>query len=148
MDRSPSMLRRALRRLSGLVPGGSLRVEVGDARALPHRDGSFDLVAMAFLVHLLPRADAVAALAEAGRVLAPGGRVVVVSHSSPRGRPGRAYRAAWALPGRLVPRLAVGGGPLEDAVPLVEAAGLRPLGEIRAPGVYWSQSLLAAPTRV
>jgi ubiquinone/menaquinone biosynthesis C-methylase UbiE len=133
LDRSPQMLARA--------PAGLGRRELGDARALPFPDGRFDLVTMAFIVHLLPRDEAVAALAEAGRVLAPGGRVVLVSHSSPRGGPGRAYRRAWSLAGPL----AAGGGPIEDAIPLLEAAGLRALREIRAPGIYWSQSLSAAP---
>jgi ubiquinone/menaquinone biosynthesis C-methylase UbiE len=137
LDRSPQMLARAPADLGRRMPG--------DARALPFADGRFDLVSLAFLVHLLPLSDAVAALAEAGRVLAPGGRVLVVGHSSPRGRPGRAYRAAWVLLGRHAPWLVAGGGPIEDAVPLLEEAGLRPLREIRAPGVYWSQSLTAAP---
>jgi ubiquinone/menaquinone biosynthesis C-methylase UbiE len=144
VDRSPEMLRRAPARLrrAGAPP---VRLEVADARALPFEAGVFDLVAMGFLVHLLPRADAVAALREAARVLAPGGRAVVVSHSSPRGRGGRVYRRAWSLCGRLAPGLQAGGGPLVDAVPLLREAGLRPLRQIRAPGVYWSQSLLAAP---
>jgi ubiquinone/menaquinone biosynthesis C-methylase UbiE len=133
LDRSPQMLARA--------PAALGRRALGDARALPFPDGRFDLVTLAFLVHLLPREQAVAALAEAGRVLAPGGRVVVVVHSSPRGGAGRAYRRAWSLAGPL----AAGGGPIEDAAPLLEQAGLRPLREIRAPGVYWSQSLSAVP---
>lgn len=141
LDRSPEMLARARRRLRRLPV--AVRLVRGDARALPFADGRFDLVTLAFLVHLLPRGDAVAALAEARRVLAPPGRVVVVSHSSPRGRAGRAYRAALRLVGRLVPGLGAGGGPIEDTAPLLVEAGLRPLREIRAPGVYWSQSLLA-----
>ncbi len=143
VDRSPEMLRRAparLRRAGAALPA---RLAVADARELPFEDGAFDLVATAFLVHLLPRADAVAALAGTRRVLAPGGRVLVVSHSCPRGRAGRAYRGAWGLCSRLAPGLQAGGGPLEDAVPLLRAAGLRPLRQIRAPGVYCSQSLLA-----
>lgn len=143
VDRSPEMLRRAPGRLRRAGAARPVRLVVADARALPADDGAFDLVAMAFLVHLLPRADALSVLAEARRVLAPGGRVVVVSHSSPHGRGGRAYRRAWSLCGRLAPGLQAGGGPLEDAAPLLRAAGLRPLRQIRAPGAYWSQSLLA-----
>lgn len=127
----------------GRAPARLGRRVIGDARALPFPDARFDLVTIAFLVHLLPRADAVAALGEARRVLAPGGRVVVVSHSSPHGRAGRAYRGAWSLCGHLAPGLRAGRGPLPDAAPLLRAAGLRPLRQIRAPGVYWSQSLLA-----
>lgn len=143
VDRSPQMLARARRRLAGVVPADALRVVRADAAALPVPNGGCDLVTVAFLVHLLPYDEAVAALAEARRALAPGGRVVVVSHSSPRGRAGRAYRAAWARAGRLAPPLVTGGGPIEDIAPLLREAGLRPLREIRTAGAYWSQSLLA-----
>ena len=143
VDRSPQMLARARRRLAGVVPADALRVVRADATALPVPNAGCDLVTVAFLVHLLPYDEAVAALAEARRALAPGGRVVVVSHSSPHGRAGRAYRATWAAAGRLAPALIAGGGPIEDIAPLLREAGLRPLREIRTAGAYWSQSLLA-----
>ena len=50
--------------------------EVGDARRLAHADGSVDVVLLLGpLYHLVERADRVAALAEARRVVRPGGSV-------------------------------------------------------------------------
>jgi len=77
-------------RLLDLVPGhvehararlaeAGLRAEcvVGDARALPWPDGTFDVaMVMGALYHLQDRADRLAALGEARRVLKPGGALV------------------------------------------------------------------------
>ena len=64
---------------SAQIPGC---VERGDALGLPHADGSFDAVlVMGPLYHLERRADRVAALAEAIRVVRPGGVVVVAAIS-------------------------------------------------------------------
>ncbi|MFH9349746.1 class I SAM-dependent methyltransferase [Kitasatospora sp. NPDC017646] len=67
VDRSPAMLRLAARRL----PGAVLRA---DATGLPLRTGAVDAVAMVWLLHLLP--DAAPVLAEARRVLRPGGVLI------------------------------------------------------------------------
>ncbi len=56
------------------VPGVSF--EQGDARATPWEDGSFDAVSIRHVLHALPDADAV--LAEAQRLLKPGGLVYVL----------------------------------------------------------------------
>jgi SAM-dependent methyltransferase len=51
-----------------------LRAEVGDARSLPVADAAFDAVLMfGPLYHLIERRDRIQALAEARRVLVPGG---------------------------------------------------------------------------
>lgn len=53
---------------------GTFAAELGDARALTQTDASFDLVLMCGpLYHLATRAERVTALAEARRVLRPGG---------------------------------------------------------------------------
>jgi SAM-dependent methyltransferase len=67
-DRSTGMLRVASTRLPG-------RVLAADATRLPLADGSVDLVTAIWLLHLVP-AQADAVLAEAARVLRPGGRFV------------------------------------------------------------------------
>jgi SAM-dependent methyltransferase len=68
VDLSLPMLRHAAARLPGLVIAG-------DALRLPVRSGA---VAGAIMIHVLHVVgDMVAALAEAGRVVRPGGRVVV-----------------------------------------------------------------------
>jgi len=68
-DTSAGMLRVAQRRL----PGRGLRAT---ATRLPVRSASMDLVTTIWLLHLLPVADADRVLAEAARVLRPGGAFV------------------------------------------------------------------------
>jgi ubiquinone/menaquinone biosynthesis C-methylase UbiE len=68
-DLSPGMLAIAAERLPG-------RALVASADRLPVRDGSVDLVVMVWLLHLLPIALADTVLAEAARVVRPGGHVV------------------------------------------------------------------------
>ncbi|HEY6595011.1 MAG TPA: class I SAM-dependent methyltransferase [Asanoa sp.] len=69
IDLAPAMLARAYGRLGP-------RVAVGDARRLPVRAGSCDTVTFPASLHVIR--DTAAALAEAVRVLRPGGRVVVM----------------------------------------------------------------------
>lgn len=54
-----------------------------DAAALPHADASCDRVLLFFLLHEMPVAVRRATLAEALRVLRPGGRLVVVDYHRP-----------------------------------------------------------------
>jgi ubiquinone/menaquinone biosynthesis C-methylase UbiE len=54
-----------------------------DATAIGGADGSYDQVLMFFLLHEMPEAVRRAALREALRVLAPGGRLVVVDYHRP-----------------------------------------------------------------
>lgn len=73
LDSSPTMLARA--------PGP---VVEGDATALPYPDGSFGSVALLYVLYHLPEPDL--ALAEAHRVLRPGGLIAVAvpsRHDSP-----------------------------------------------------------------
>ena len=63
----------------------------GDAERLPLRDRSCDGALVAFGVRNL--ADPRAALGEIGRVLRPGGRLVVLEFAMPRGVLGALYRA-------------------------------------------------------
>jgi ubiquinone/menaquinone biosynthesis C-methylase UbiE len=67
VDRSPGMLALATRRLPG-------RVVRGDAPRLPFAPASVDAVVIVWLLHLLP--DPAAVIAEAARVLRPGGVLV------------------------------------------------------------------------
>jgi ubiquinone/menaquinone biosynthesis C-methylase UbiE len=68
---------------------GDLRFDHGDAEALRYTDWSFDAVVANFGVHHLPRPSR--AIAEALRVLRPGGRVAVTSWAAP------AENIAWRL---------------------------------------------------
>ncbi len=69
VDGSPGMLRVA----AGRLPG---RVAVGAADRLPVADASVDLVSTIWLLHLLELRTADAVVAEAARVLRPGGHLV------------------------------------------------------------------------
>ncbi len=76
-DRSPAMLAHV-----PALPAG-WRVETASAHALPLPSASADVVTAAYLFHLLGEDERAAVLAEARRVLAPGGRLVCVTPSRP-----------------------------------------------------------------
>jgi SAM-dependent methyltransferase len=79
VDTSSHMLRVAEQVLEQAAPGSfgrpQIRTIVADLEALPLADGSFDVVA----AQMTPLLDNEAGLAEAFRVLAPGGRLNVVA---------------------------------------------------------------------
>ncbi|MEL7642286.1 MAG: metalloregulator ArsR/SmtB family transcription factor [Solidesulfovibrio sp.] len=72
VDSSPSMLSLAERRTAGLPVGARM----GELEHLPMADGEADFLVICLTLHHLP--DPAAALAEARRVLAPEGRLVVI----------------------------------------------------------------------
>jgi SAM-dependent methyltransferase len=69
IDRSAGMAAVAATRLPG-------RITLGNVIRLPLASGSVDVVTMVWLLHLLGEAEATAAVAEAGRVLSPGGLLI------------------------------------------------------------------------
>ncbi len=73
IDASEAMVANAARRGGG----DNLAYLRGDAGELPFRDGQFDAVCCVGVLHMLERP--MSALAEMVRVLAPGGRLVVVA---------------------------------------------------------------------
>jgi ubiquinone/menaquinone biosynthesis C-methylase UbiE len=105
-DISPGMLRACAE--TAQVIGCDLRVRTADAECLPYEDGSFDLVVGHAFLHHLPEPDR--ALAEAYRVLAPGGALFVAGEPSRAGdrmarAAGRATGLAYRAAGRMVSRL-------------------------------------------
>ncbi|MEK6638237.1 MAG: metalloregulator ArsR/SmtB family transcription factor [Pseudomonadota bacterium] len=76
IDRSPEMLRLARAKLDG----AAIELRQGDIGALPLEDGSADTVILHQVLHYLPAPEA--AIAELGRILAPGGRVLIVDFAS------------------------------------------------------------------
>lgn len=87
-DFSEPMLALARRKLARAGLEGKVEFVWADAAELPFADGSFGAVGIAFALRNLiwrnPHAEQ--HLAEVRRVLAPGGRFVVVESSQPRGR--------------------------------------------------------------
>ena len=76
VDHSEVMVRQAARRNAPLIRAGRVRVRLGDAASLPYPDGRFT---RALAAHSLPFwAVPARGLGELARVLAPGGRAVVL----------------------------------------------------------------------
>ncbi|HYJ78314.1 MAG TPA: metalloregulator ArsR/SmtB family transcription factor [Longimicrobiaceae bacterium] len=73
VDSSPAMLEAARRRLAGHP---AVEVRAGELEALPVDDGELDAALLFLVLHYV--AEPEAALAEARRVLKPGGRLLVV----------------------------------------------------------------------
>lgn len=76
LDISPAMCRYLETKLASL-PTVNVDVLVGNAAELPLADGSVDVVLSNYCLHHLRDADKRRALAEARRVLRPGGRIVI-----------------------------------------------------------------------
>lgn len=85
VDLSPAYLRQARRDLGAW---SWVDLALGAAEALPFPDTSFDLVTCIYLFHELPRAVRARAAAEFGRVLRPGGRLVLVDSFQRGDEPG------------------------------------------------------------
>jgi len=106
VDESPSMLDRGKTLPSGWSVGR------GDARRLRFADATFTVVTAAYLLHVVDAAGRRAIIAEAHRVLRPGGRLITVTPTWPRSRVARMlYRPLAAAAGSSV-------GPLSALRPL------------------------------
>jgi SAM-dependent methyltransferase len=114
----PYMLRRARARAAAL--GRPIRLLATGAETLPFADASFDTVLVAWVLCTIP--EPAAALAEARRVLRPGGNVVFVEHTrSVQAGVARLQAGLNPLWGRLS-----GGCRLDrPAVDLLRAGGFR-----------------------
>ena len=91
LDLSLPMLSRAEAKLARAGLAARAAVVGGDAQRLPLAPETFDGALVAFGIRNV--GDPAAALAEIRRVLRPGGRLVVLEFSTPRGRFGRLYGA-------------------------------------------------------
>jgi ubiquinone/menaquinone biosynthesis C-methylase UbiE len=87
IDTSPAMIAAARERLG---PEADLRL--ADSPELPVDDGCADLVLISLVLHSIGGADAVALLREAGRALAPDGRILVTDF----GTAGLRFPRGWA----------------------------------------------------
>jgi SAM-dependent methyltransferase len=119
VDPSPAMIDTARQRLG---PGADLRL--ADGPPLPVEDGCADLVLISLVLHSISRADAVALLTEAGRALAPAGRVLVTDF----GTTGLRFPRGWATRGfTVVAEVLSGPTHAGNAVAYLRHGGLGPL---------------------
>jgi demethylmenaquinone methyltransferase/2-methoxy-6-polyprenyl-1,4-benzoquinol methylase len=82
IDASPAMLDVARERLG---PGADLRV--GDATRMPYADASFDLILCMLVLHEMEQGMRLSVLSEMQRVLASGGRILLIDyHAGPARR--------------------------------------------------------------
>ncbi|SDH40680.1 class I SAM-dependent methyltransferase [Roseospirillum parvum] len=77
LDHSPDMVRETKRRNAHALAEGRLEVVQGDAADLPFADAAFSHVFCLHAFFFFPQPDK--AIAEMARVLAPGGRLVIVT---------------------------------------------------------------------
>lgn len=94
IDASPEMVERA-RLLAGRA-GSMASYQVASAASLPFEDGSFDVVVSRLVFHHLTGELKIQALAEAHRVLGPGGRLLIADLASRMAR-GAHHLAAHVL---------------------------------------------------
>ncbi len=100
VDLSHGMLVRGAAKLERGGYGGRARLVSGDSERLPVRSGLFDGALVAFGIRNV--GDPLAALRETARALRPGGRLVVLEFSMPKGLLGVAYRFYFR---KVLPRL-------------------------------------------
>jgi ubiquinone/menaquinone biosynthesis C-methylase UbiE len=97
-----------------------IRVEPGTADDLPVEAGSVDAVLASLVLCTVP--DQAAALAEAGRVLKPGGELRFYEHVHADRQPLRAF-LAFAYRSRIWPTIGGGCHPARDTLRAISAAG-------------------------
>jgi len=100
LDLTPAMLRRA--RVAARRAGVAVSLQVGDAMRSPYRDRVFDAVVLHLILAVVP--DPRAALAEAARVVKPGGRLFIFDKFLRPGRSAPLRRLISPLLGRVATR--------------------------------------------
>lgn len=120
IEPDPYMRQRAERHLAA---GRDLRAIDGDAQSLAFADGSFDTVIATLVLCTVP--DARRALAEARRVLAPGGQLRFLEHVRAEGKVGAALQDAVTP---IWKRLGGGCHPNRATLDTIEQAGFEITG--------------------
>jgi len=100
-DLSPKMAARTQRSVRRHFPKASAFCEAVDARFMPFRAETFDLVVCCYLLELLSTEDIVSALLEVRRILRPGGRLTLISVGERLGP----FNSLYRLFGKVAPAL-------------------------------------------
>lgn len=139
-DLSPNMAARTHRRVQRECPAATTLCQAVDARYLPFRDESFDLVVCCYLLELLSSEDIERTLGEIRRVLRVDGRLALVAIGQNTEFFNRIYRVL----GKLAP--AFWGRQIDGRlIELIEAADFRLLSEEHVrQTLYPSRVLVAA----
>ena len=120
VDLSPNMARRTHHRVLREFPGVAAHCQAVDARFMPFRNESFDVVFCCYLLELLAAEDIVRALGEIRRVLRPKGKLALVCI----GQNVKLFNQVYRVLGGLVP--AFWGRQVARHVPsLIEASQFR-----------------------
>lgn len=98
-------------------------VLISDITRTPFRQGAFDWIWSAFVLDLLPVDTVQQALLEFRRILAPGGRLLLISMTDGVDSLSRTVMGAWRAVYRLHPYLCAGCRPL-DLAALIQQAGM------------------------
>jgi ubiquinone/menaquinone biosynthesis C-methylase UbiE len=133
VDISDTMIRLASRRLAPFGPRVAL-ARVGGHLPLPGDDGSFDRFVAVFVFDLLSEDYLRGVVAEAARLLQPGGRLCVASLSAGRTTLGRLVSRSWGWVWRRAPGL-VGGCRPFDLIPALDGWDCTHVGHTRSWGV-------------
>lgn len=110
IDLTPAMLRVAERRRLAHPSPQSIQLTVGDAMRLPFAEGEFQWVVMHLILAVVP--EPARALAEAARVLAPGGQLLILDKFLKSGQRAPLRRLVSPLISRIATRTDVELEPL------------------------------------
>ena len=139
IDLAPNMASLAQRKIRRRFPLSAAQCHAVDARSMPFRDGSFDVVVCCYLLELLSSEDIVRTVDEFHRVLRSRGRLVLVMI----GQDTAAFNSLYRVLGKLAP--AFWGRQVEERVSdLIAARDFRIVSEqVVRQGFYPSRVLVA-----
>lgn len=100
LDLSDDMLAQARSKLEKLGLADRVTFKQGNARNLPYPDATFDILYNGYMFDLIPLDGFLPILKEFGRVLKPGGKIVLVNMSKPDTKKTfyeKIYEKGWAV---------------------------------------------------
>src|SRR5579864_1659453 len=139
VDLSPNMASRTQSRVQREFPESLAQCHAVDARHMPFRDATFDVVFCCYLLELLSGEDIVRTIGEFHRVLRGRGQLVLVLIGQNRA----AFNGVYRVLGKVAP--AFWGRQVERRVPeLVEASDFRIVHDAKVRQVFYPSRVLVA----